>query len=172
MKASKWTRKLHRMGAIVIALPLIVIIVTGLLLDFKKQAAWIQPPTQRGSATELSLPWPQVLSAVKAIPEAQVNDWNDIDRIDARPGKGVLKVRCASGWEVQLDGASGAVLSSQKRRSDLIEELHDGSWFHGKVKWFIFLPTALLLAILWATGLYLWWLPMRVRRNRRRAATK
>ncbi len=172
MKASKWTRKLHRVGAIVIAGPLIVVIVSGILLDFKKQLDWIQPPTQHGQVAALSLPWNQVLEAVKAVPEVNVQGWDDISRIDARPGKGLLKVRCESGWEVQLDGTSGEVLLSQKRRSDWLEGLHDGSWFHSNVKWFIFLPAGLLLGLLWATGLYLWWLPVKVRRKRRRVATK
>lgn len=167
MKASKWTRKLHRVGAIVIALPLIVVIVTGLLLDFKKQSDWIQPPTQRGVLAELQLPWDQVLAAVQAVPEAQVKTWSDIDRIDARPDRGLLKVRCRSGWEVQLDGTNGAVLWSQTRRSDWIESLHDGSWFHPAVKWFVFLPTGILLALMWTSGLYLWWLPGQIRRRRR-----
>ncbi|MFT4647264.1 MAG: putative iron-regulated membrane protein [Planctomycetota bacterium] len=170
MKASQWTRKLHRIGAIVIALPLIVIIVTGLLLDFKKQVDWIQPATQRGVVAEVKLPWTQILSAVQALPEAQVQAWDDISRIDARPSMGLVKVRCNSGWEVQLDGTTGAVLSSQQRRSDWLETLHDGSWFHSSVKWFVFLPAGLLLAALWATGLYLWWLPVQIRRRRRNAA--
>ncbi|MDF1837946.1 MAG: PepSY-associated TM helix domain-containing protein [Planctomycetota bacterium] len=170
MKASKWTRKLHRVGAVIIALPLIVVILSGLLLNFKKQSDWIQPPTQSGVRAELKLPWSEVLAAVRAVPESGVQSWDDIDRVDARPGNGVLKVRCQSGWEVQLDGTTGAVLWSQERRSDWIEALHDGSWFHPVVKWSVFLPASLLLGVLWATGLYLWWLPRRVRRKRRSAA--
>ena len=170
MKASKWTRKLHRVGAPLIALPLIVVIVTGLLLGFKKQSDWIQPPTQRGAMTELRLPWSEVLAAVQAVPEAQVKSWDDISRIDARPDRGLLKVRCISGWEVQLDGTTGAVLWSQERRSDWLEALHDGSWFHPAVKWYVFVPAGILLALLWATGLYLWWLPRQVRRRQRKAA--
>ncbi|MCP5021644.1 MAG: PepSY domain-containing protein [bacterium] len=172
MKTSKWTRKLHRVGALAIALPLLIVIVTGLLLDFKKQLEWIQPPTQKGQSTTLSLPWDQVLLAAKETPEAQVQSWDDISRIDARPGRGLLKVRCESGWEIQLDGTSGVVLHSQLRKSDWIEGMHDGSWFHSKVKWFIFLPAGVLLGLLWATGLYLWWLPVKMRRKRRKAATR
>lgn len=46
---NKWTRKLHRWGALLTAVPLLLVIVTGLLLQVKKEAAWIQPPTMRGS---------------------------------------------------------------------------------------------------------------------------
>ena len=54
------------------------------------------------------------------------------------------------------------------RRSDLIESLHDGSFFGGDfAKLGVFLPTALVLCVLWGTGIYLFFLPYMVRRRRR-----
>ena len=40
----------------------------------------------------------------------------DIDRLDVRPGKGMLKVRCKNSWEVQIDANSGKVLQVAYRR--------------------------------------------------------
>ena len=95
--------------------------------------------------------------------------WDDIDRLDVRPGKGMLKVRCNSGIEVQIDTETGDVLQVARRRSDLIESIHDGSWFHDAAKLWLFLPAAAVLFALWISGVYLWLLPHLVRRRKRRA---
>ena len=54
------------------------------------------------------------------------------------------------------------------RRSDVIETIHDGSWFHDNVKLWIFLPTAVVVLGLWITGIYLFILPYGVRWSRAR----
>lgn len=54
---------------------------------------------------------------------------------------------------------TGGLLSSAVRRSDLIEALHDGSWFGSVAKLGVFLPSAVLVLVLWATGVWLWWMP-------------
>ncbi|MEZ5973800.1 MAG: hypothetical protein R3E96_02840 [Planctomycetota bacterium] len=81
----------------------------------------------------------------------------------------MIKVQCVSGWELQIDSSNGALLSSMERNSDLVEALHDGSWFHEGAKLGLFFPIALLLVLLTGTGLYLWWLPIGIRRRRRQA---
>jgi uncharacterized iron-regulated membrane protein len=170
MKFSHLNRIVHRWGSILVLIPTGVIIVSGIVLQLKKNSAWIQPPTQKGSSEELSLTFDQILSTVQDVPE--VETWDDIDRLDVRPGKGMLKIRCKNRWEVQLDTNSGDVLQSAYRRSDLIESIHDGSFFH-RVKLCLVLPSALVLAILWFTGLYLFVLPYyakwQKRRNKERA---
>ena len=166
MSAPKINRKLHRIGALVAALPLLVIMTTGLLLQLKKQVAWIQPPTQRGSIDTPGLDFERILELTRAVPEAQVESWDDIDRLDVRPTSGVVKVRCKNRWEVQFDCGSGEILSRTYRRSDLIESLHDGSWFGDGVKLYLFLPVGVILLGLWTTGVYLWLLPYL--RNRQR----
>ena len=167
MSAAKWNRRVHRWGAVIAALPLLVIMASGVVLQLKRESAWIQPPTQQGTGTELLLPWDQVLEVTKGVPEAGVESWADIDRLDVRPSKGMLKVRCKNRWEVQIDASSGKVLSSTLRRSDWIESIHDGSWFHDSFKLWVFLPTGLILCGLWVTGVYLWLLPHLVRRRRK-----
>jgi uncharacterized iron-regulated membrane protein len=159
MTFSKLNRDIHRWGSILIALPSAVIISTGVMLQLKKESAWIQPTTKEGSSKELSVSFDRILSATQGVPEAGVNSWDDIDRVDVRPGKGMLKVRCSNRWEVQLDAKTGDVLQVAYRRSDLIESIHDGSFFHDRVKLWVFLPVALVLSILWLTGIYLFFLP-------------
>jgi uncharacterized iron-regulated membrane protein len=167
MSLPKLSRRWHRIGAIATALPVIVIFTTGFLLQLKKDWTWVQPPTERGSSTELALSWDAILAAVSAVPEAEITSWGDVDRLDVRPGRGMLKVRANNRWEVQLDARTGEVLSSTYRRSDLIESIHDGSWFHDKVKLFLWLPTAVVLVGMWLTGVYLWWLPHGMKRRRK-----
>lgn len=168
-----WSRKLHRWGALACALPLVLVIATGLLLQVKKQVPWVQPPTQRGVASNAdpAQSWMDLLAIARGVPQAGVESWADIDRLDVQPERGIAKIRCRNRWELQIDLASGAVLSSSLRRSDLIESLHDGSFFSEFVKLGVFLPSGAILLALWLTGAWLWYLPIRNRRvNQRRFA--
>lgn len=167
-------RRWHRIGSIVIAIPFLVVILSGLLLQMKKEFQWIQPPTQKGGQAVPELSFEQILTATAAVPEAAVASWDDIDRLDVRPDKGMLKVQCNNGVEVQLDASSGALLQVATRRSDLIEGLHDGSFFHDSAKLWLFLPSGLVALLLWISGVYLWWLPhgMRRAKKQRRMAKK
>lgn len=165
-----WLRKSHRWAAVVVAAPFLVVLVTGLLLQLKKQSAWIQPPTLRGQGQEPALSLPRLLELARAVPEARVQSWADIERIDIQPGRGLAKVLTPDRLELQIDLQTGAVLQVAPRRSDLIEALHDGSWFHEHAKLWVFLPSAVLVLGLWVTGLYLFVLPLWVRRTKRKAA--
>lgn len=170
---SRWprlNRRLHRWGAILVALPVLVVVLSGIVLQLKKESAWIQPATARGSSSELAIGFDQILAAAASVPEARVASWDDVDRLDVRPSKGVAKVRAKSRFEVQVDTATGEVVQTAYRRSDLIEAIHDGSWFHDSIKLWVFLPSAIVLLGLWMTGVYLWLLPHLVRRRKWRAA--
>jgi len=167
MRASLLNRKLHRWGAVLTALPLCLILATGILLQFKKEVSWIQPSTWKGTGTLPALSFQRILDIVRTTPEAGLREWADIDRLDVRPGKGLLKVRGKNRWEVQIDARNGSVLQVAYRRSDLIESLHDGTFFHSGVKLWVFFPVALVLAGLWITGLILWILPHLHRQRKR-----
>ncbi len=169
---NRWTRKLHRWGALVTLIPMLIVIVSGLLLQVKKQVTWVQPATVSGVAETPQLAFEEILAIAKSHEEAEVGNWNDIDRLDVRPSKGVVKLQAKNSWELQIDLETGELLSSKYRRSDLIESLHDGSWFGDIAKLWAFLPNGLILAGLWLTGVYLWWLPHGVRRKKRRKANQ
>lgn len=160
-------RQLHRRGALLVALPFLVVVVTGILLQTKKQFAWIQPPEQRTASEVPGIPFSAILEAAAKHPQAGITSWRDIDRLDVRPGKGIVKVIGTNRWELQLDLATAEVLQVAYRRSDLIESLHDGSWFHPNAKLYLFLPAGIVVLGLWITGVYLWWLPIGVRRRKR-----
>lgn len=151
-----------------IALPVLLVITTGLLLQVKKQVAWVQPPTQRGTGAAPSLPFDTMLEIASTVEEAEIRRWEDIDRLDVRPGKGMLKVRAKNRWEIQIDAGTGEILQVAYRRSDLIESFHDGSFFHDRAKLWVFLPSGIVLLAMWCTGIYLFTLPYQVKRSRRR----
>ncbi len=52
------------------------------------------------------------------------------------------------------------------RRNELIESLHDGSWFHKHAKLWIFLPGSVILLVLWILGIYLFVAPLLKKRKR------
>ncbi len=166
----KLARKIHYWGAIIIALPVIVVIGSGIVLLLKKDIDWIQPPTASGQGKIPTLSMAEILDAASMAPGSTINTWGDIARIDIRPAKGVIKIRAADNWEIQLDHQSAEVLNMAYRRSDIIESIHDGTFFHDKVKLGIFLPAAMILLILWLTGLYLFFLPYLARNKKLKLA--
>jgi len=164
-------RQVHYWLSLAVFVPAAIMFVAGVFLMLKKEVAWIQPPTSKGIATyEVpAIDFEQMLETSRQHPEAGVMQWSDIDRIDVRTGKGIAKVRSKSGWEVQIDTNTGEVHNVAFRRSDVIEQIHDGSYFSKTIKLFVFLPTGVILIIMWGTGLYMFLIP-RIRhwRNRRK----
>ena len=159
MNAKRLNRQVHRWAGVITALPVIIILITGIFLLLKKDVGWIQPPSQKGSSKELKLSFDQVLEIVSKVPNVNLQNWNDINRLDVRPKKGLIKVRGNNDWEVQIDSKTGEILQVAERRSDFIESIHDGSFFHEYVKLGVFLPVAILLVAIWGTGLYMFLLP-------------
>lgn len=162
-------RRIHYWTSAIVAVPMAVMIGSGLLLQGKKQWAWVQPPEVRGTGTTPAIGLEDILTAVKAVPDMGVHSWDDISRLDVRVDRGLAKVALMNGYEVQVDLGTGRVLQTAYRRSDVIESLHDGSYFGGDwTKLGLFLPTGVALALLWSGGLWMWWVPFAARRRRRR----
>lgn len=158
MKFNVVNRKIHYWASAIIALPALILLSSGLLLQTKKHWSWVQPVEHRGTGRSPAIDFPQLLEAVRAHPEHDVESWDAVNRIDVRPGRGVAKVWLHSGYEVQVDLGTGRVLHSAYRRSDFIEAIHDGSIFGGDwTKLGLFLPTGAVLVLLWGTGVWMWW---------------
>ena len=173
MKFNVLTRRIHYWATAFVALPVIVIFCTGILLQIKKQWTWVQPPELRGTGTIPQVSLEDILTSVRAVPELNVESWDDVNRLDVRPDRGLVKVWLQSGWEAQVDLGTGRVMQRAYRRSDIIESIHDGSFFAGDLtKLGLFLPTGILLLFMWLTGLWMFWLPFSVKRKRRIAAVR
>jgi len=112
-----------------------------------------------------------LLEIARSVPEAGIKDWGQIKRIDVRPGKGVAKIQTEDHWEIQIDHHSGKIMQVAYRRSDIIEALDAGSFFHNQAKLWIFLPAAVMLLTLWITGIYLFLLPI-LNKNRNKNKTR
>ncbi|MGQ0720774.1 MAG: PepSY domain-containing protein [Candidatus Eiseniibacteriota bacterium] len=173
MRFNVLNRKVHYWISAFVAVPVMVIIASGLLLQMKKHWSWIQPEEQRGTGTSPQVDLEEILAGVRDVPELGVSGWDDVNRLDVRPARGLAKVWLRSGWEVQVDLGTGEVLQTAYRRSDLIESIHDGSFFAGNVsKLGVFLPSGAALLVMWATGIWMFWLPLSAKRKRRAASLR
>lgn len=161
-------RKVHYWASFMAATPLLIIITSGILLQTKKQWSWVQPAEQRGTGTVPAITFDHILASLRSVPNLGVRGWNDVDRLDVRPGRGVAKVTLKSRWEVQVDLGSGRVLQTAYRRSDLIESIHDGSFIAGDwTKLGLFLPAGVTLLLLWTSGVWMVWVQLNGKRKRR-----
>lgn len=163
-------RKVHYWIGFGAALPMLVMILSGLLLQAKKQSTWVQPAEMRGTGSTPAIDFEAILAAVKTVPGMNVQSWDDVNRMDVRIAGGVAKVWLMNGYEVQVDTGTGAVLQTAYRRSDIIESIHDGSFFGGDwTKLGLFLPAGIVVLLLWISGMWMWWVPYTAKRRVRRA---
>ncbi|MEM9824300.1 MAG: PepSY-associated TM helix domain-containing protein [Bacteroidota bacterium] len=166
-------RVYHKYIGIVLAILLFISAVTGFFLGWKKNVDLLQPPTQKGQSKDMQA-WKSVddlaTFAVNGLYEAYpTQEGNEIDRMDFRPSKGIVKVLFKDHWwEVQLDCTSGEVLSVAKRHSDWIEKLHDGSLISDTFKLVSMNVLGLGLCLMIITGLWLWYGPKVIRRLKKR----
>ncbi|HEY0157071.1 MAG TPA: PepSY domain-containing protein [Thermoanaerobaculia bacterium] len=169
MRFNLLNRKIHYWATVFVALPVLVVICSGLLLQMKKHFDWVQPEEKRGTGTAPAVGLEQILASAKSGSGLEVRGWEDVNRIDVRPSKGMAKVWLQSGWEVQVDLGTGRVLQTAYRRSDLIESIHDGSVFGGEwTKLGIFFPAGIVMLVMWLTGLWMFLVPLAAKRRRRK----
>lgn len=160
-------RVYHKYLGLGLLLMLLISSATGILLGWKKDVGLLQPPTQQGNTQDLSQ-WIS-LANMAAIANAALDSAtgiqnNPIDRIEARPDKGMVKVLFGEGyWEVQLDGSTGKTLSVARRHTDWIEQVHDGSIISDLFKLVSMNVLGIGLLVLIATGFTLWLYPKRIR---------
>lgn len=169
MKFTKLNRTIHNWISIFIAMPLLLVIISGMFLLLKKDVEWIQPSSVRGenSATP-TVSHTDLLAAATSAEQTRGMNWADFDRIDYKTDRGMVKFITIDGWEVQVDTTNASVLSVKERRSDFFEKLHDGSWFGDWMKYYILIPSAICLFTLWITGLYMFIYPYFKRASNKR----
>ena len=156
-------RKYHYWFALIVLAPWFVVIVSGLVLQVRYEVPWVLPPLQQGSRGDPTLEFGEALKAAQKIPDIGVSNWKDVWRIYVYPRDGVVQVRAKNNWEVQLDARTGAVLHVAMRRTDWIEDIHEGSWMGANI--WLFLPVHVLSLVLWLSGVV-----MSVRDSVRRSA--
>ncbi|MEN8120518.1 MAG: PepSY domain-containing protein [Bacteroidota bacterium] len=133
MKKVKTYRKLHRFLVPFFVIFFLLVSLSGLILAWKKNSAGILlPQTEDGLSSDMQkwLPMDSLnFVAVQCLKDSVSNELStELSKIDLRPKKGVAKFIFENHYyEVQVDCASGKVLSLKKRNADWIEAIHDGS---------------------------------------------
>lgn len=171
----KLARKVHRTAGALLFVFFFALACTGLLLGWKKHSGGvILAKSYQGTSTNKQdwLPVHTLHEKALAVMKTHAPDIShELDRIDIRPDKGMVKFIFLKGyWGVQLDCTTGELLHLERRRSDFIENLHDFSYFdnvlgtsNGQVKlvYTSIMGTALLIFTI--TGFWLWYGPKRYR---------
>ena len=165
-------RGLHKWMAIVIFIPIIFVIVTGIILQVRKPVDAIQPNIYFGVARyQPTASLDMILEAVKAIPEMKVEGWDDIKLYDLRPKHGVVKVRNFAEVEAQIDAKTAQILNVGQRWNDIITLMHEGTTWGLRFNVFLWISIVWLVMVI--CGLYLLVIETKnvlLGRNRRRAA--
>jgi uncharacterized iron-regulated membrane protein len=176
-------RKIHRTTGAFLFIFFFVVALSGLLLGWKKNSGGlIYPQSAKGTSTDvndwISLDSLQKKAFLVLRDSLGVSYSNELDRIDVRPDKGIVKFVFSHHYrEIQLDGATGDLLQLTTRRSDFIEDIHDGSFldFYFKTKGepfklFYTSLTGLALFTFTVTGFWLWYGPIMIRNQKKRPA--
>ncbi len=177
-KLLRISRKIHRTTGILLFVFFFFISVTGILLGWKKHSGGlILSKSYTGTSTNLKDWLPiDVLheNACNILHDSVSSELSlDLERIDIRKDKGMVKfVFVDHFWGIQLDGATGKLLHIERRKSDFIENIHDGSvldnYFGTSNKQIKLVYTTVMgvaLLIFTITGFWLWYGPKRMRRK-------
>ena len=151
---TEFCRKYHFYLAIPVFLPWLVVSFSGLMLQVRYEVPWIMPERAQGISTTPSIAFTDVLEKVKKIKGLEVDKWKNIHRVYVYPNEGNISVRTKKRWQVQFDAETGELLDLSVRRTDLIEDIHEGKWL-GANLWF-FLPAHILSIVFWFFGVSLW----------------
>jgi hypothetical protein len=175
----RFFRKTHRVIASFLFVFFFIMAVTGVLLGLKKHSAGlILSKSYSGKSSNLShwLPIDSLFNNATMFFADSISAVlpQDVDRIEIHKDKGMVKFIFAKGfWGLQLDGTTGELLHIERRRSDFIEKIHDGSildYYFGtssgliKVIYSSIMGVSLLVFTI--TGFWLWYGPKRMRRNK------
>lgn len=158
LNVRKVMRQVHYWISLVVLLTGGLLATTGVLLLLKKDMDWLQP--REAAASHIGMTQVRVDALVDAASAVAPRPlaWDEIDRIDVRPGKGLAKVITDDAIEYQIDLHTLDVLSTGHRGADVVEKVHDGTFFADAAKYLLMIPSGIALLILWITGVYLFFL--------------
>ena len=170
-------RKIHRITGAFLFIFFFFISISGVILGWKSHSnGLILPKTSAGTSANLKhwLPLDSLHKKANIILHDSISSSLslELDRIDVRKDKGILKFVFKNHyWEIQLDGATGNLLSIGKRHSDFFESIHDGSildtYFttsNKQIKLIYTTVMGLSLLLFTITGFWLWYGPKRMKK--------
>ena len=151
----------HLWVGVVFSVVLLVISITGILLNHKRGLG-LMPEVDHVPSGEFAAALTLDDLARRALREVGDSAAPDlaIDRMDVRPRDGLIKVRLrdAASTEVTLDIVTGRVLAVDSRGDVFLEKLHSGEIF-GSQGVLLSDAGAIALTILLITGYWLWLRP-------------
>jgi len=175
-KLLRLLRKIHRTTGMYLFAFFFFVSVTGLLLGWKKHSGGLLlPKSHIGTSTDLKdwLPIDSLHSIACQMLHDSVSAGLsfELERIDIRKDKGMVKfVFVDHYWGIQLDGVTGKLLHIERRRSDIVENIHDGSildYYFGttgeQIKLVYTSTMGLALMTFTITGFWMWYGPKRMR---------
>lgn len=158
------TRSLHRWIGLTASLFLALISVTGFFLAMKGRLAFMRPPVQDAAKLERIqdiLPVAHVLQIAFGAGHPELSEIGEVDRVDYRPGDNVFKVVSKEGYrEVQVDGTKGTIVSDAFRNDQLVEDIHDMSFFAELMHAYLLPTVAVILFLLSMSGIVIFLTPV------------
>ncbi|MCW5936452.1 MAG: PepSY domain-containing protein [Fimbriimonadaceae bacterium] len=135
-------RTLHKWVGLVCSLFLALISATGFLLAIKAKLDWVRPPTMSGGEVQsLSevVSVQKAVDAVVALGHPEIQSIDDLDRFEYHADKNVYKLISKDNYlEAQVCGLTADVLSTGRRNDQLLEDIHDMSFFsEGANEWLL-----------------------------------
>lgn len=157
---SRWMFYTHLWLGLLITGVILLVSLTGIALNHKR--AWgLMPdvPHEPTGPFEEALPLAELARRAEEAVAPAVMDAG-IDRMDVRPGNGIVKVQFEDRTvlEVTLDIYTGRVLHVGERNDVFLEKLHSGEIFGDN--WVLLSDAAgVMLVLLLLTGYWLWLYP-------------
>lgn len=178
---ARFSRFTHKWMSAFLGLVILVIVLSGLFITFKKDIEYLQPASRKGDKGEISqfLPPERIANIVLALNLPEAKSLDDINRLELRPGKRMWKVRLestssfSSPKEIQVDAVSGKILNDGVRGDQLWMDVHSFMVFGKWTSYIAMVLSGITLFWLILTGYYLFFYPYWVKATKgRRAADK
>ena len=154
----RFNRKSHYWLTLPLMIPLFIVIISGMFLQVRHLSTWIYPKYETRSGKIPQANFSQILNSAKNISEIPIKTWKDVSRLYLYPSKGIATIRTKAWYdkyEIAFDHQTAEVLQVVRRRTDFIEDIHEGRFLNlnKNISMWIFLPAAILSLILWFTGM-------------------
>jgi uncharacterized iron-regulated membrane protein len=166
-------RRLHLAGGLGAAVFVIMLSVTGVLLNHKRELGYMEEPFQSVEYAPHERGEPMALSQIAALGiknagNPELDAVADIELIEFPLPTGYAKVRFkdADSTEVIVNVYNGRIVNVAQRRDFFLEALHRGDALGGRAGRWLIDVCGLMLILLTLNGLYVWIWPVWSDRSR------
>lgn len=156
---SRWTFHIHLWMGVVLTVLILVVSVTGVMLNHKRGLG-LMPDVESPPAAPFENALPLAELARRATEAVGAAGTAGVDRMDVRPADGIVKVRFSDleVHEATVDLATGQVIHVGLRNDVFLEKLHSGEIF-GAQGVLLSDLAAIGLTLLVLSGFWIWLYP-------------